>query len=175
MNRNQFLGVQSIYTGMNETVDEPWSDGIDISMAGDAYFAPRTTSMSVYADTEEIEAIAEGIRQYYDLDTRAEAYDRAARMYLAHVLDENEELSDIRERFDAAGAIPPMGWMASFERPNIEPAEGDYSTGSIIPKTVATIKEMIVAVVESEYSGFDSESDFVKSAIRWLAKHDNGS
>lgn len=163
-----YMRSSSLITLMSGSVDEPWSDGVDISLAGDAYFDSRTKTMSVYDKDGSVAALAEGARQHFNLDSRGEVFDRAARMYLAHLLDTNDDLPDLREQYGVTAAIPPREWMYSFERVHVEPVEGEYGTGSIGPKTVETVKEMVLDVVEDESTPYESQSDFIVAALEWI-------
>lgn len=149
-------------------VDEPWDDEIDIAKTGETYFQSRTETVSVYDADGSIRALAEGARSYYGMETINKLMDRAVRLYIAHLIDENDGLKDFREEYDLYGAIPPESWISDFERGQIEPIEDATETGPIAVATLPVVKSVVLDLVGSDVTKYETQSAFVEGALEWL-------
>lgn len=157
-----------LLSDMGNDVESPWKEGVDISIEnmGDADFERRTDYISLQDSTGEVPAMAHALEDEWGI-SKNKAADRVVRMYLAKLIDENN-LHDLREKYDVTTLIPPQGWTEQ-----IEPLNLDYqirANSNLNISVPPTVRDMVDELVDDDNIDVSSPADFLRRSITWLVQ-----
>ena len=149
---------------MPDDIDKLWAENVNVAKMKNADFERRTAKLSLYDSSGEIHALLSSMVDHYRMN-RSEMVDQAIRIYLAHLIDTHDELSDLRDKYEITVLIPPNGWKV--EHPHFGVSSSDEK-GPIPLSLPPTVEDMMMEVIDGDVIGISQKSDFANRAVRWM-------
>ena len=145
---------------MTPSVDDPWTDDVNIRDYTDTDLEQSRTRPMTFSDpTGQRRRYLVTILQETAFEGLSPIADRSARIELAWAID-NYEVPFARESYDVAYLIPPVGWVERMDTYDVEtlPAQKPESR-TVNVTTTPIVNDMATQAVED--GPYNSKADLV--------------
>jgi len=147
-------------------IEEPWSETFDITDTTDAELVDvRESTLNCDDRDGDLTPLIEALAVTEGFESEMKSVDRAVRMFLVHILRE-EEIEDKREAFGLNTSIPPL--EMEFAPIEVDAENDEGKAHRYTPPTTEGVREYLqYYLFECDDFPYDQQNNFVGDAVRW--------